>query len=146
MSLWAVNTTADIALTGTTAKTVLGADAAADSIITMEAIHLAFESVTASDGPALIEIISAAEEGTATSATPVNLRRGHIAASPFAGFINHTVEPSTVTVVQQFEYPAQGSVDIPLPFPVDSAVGGFLGVRVTTPENQNCRGHMIVRA
>lgn len=143
--LWAINTTADVAVT-TTAKTVLGVDAPANAVVRLRGVHLDFESVTASDGPALIEIISAAEEGTATSATPVALDRTHTATAAFQGQINHTIEPSSPTVVLQMQYPVQGSVDIPIPYPdgIKSAAGGFLGIRVTTPQSQNCRGYLLV--
>lgn len=146
MSSWAVNTSADVALTAATAKTVLGADAAANAVITLKAAHINFESVTASDVPALIELISAAEEGTASSVTPVNYNRSHTASPTFAGFENHTVEPASVTVVKSWQYPVQGGIDIPLPFltPIQSAAGGFLGFRVTTPQGQNCRMSMDV--
>lgn len=146
MSSWAVNTSADVALTAGAAKTVLGVDAAANAVVTLKAAHINFESTTASDGVALIELISAAEEGTASSVTPVNYTRSHTAAATCAGFENHTVEPATPTVVKSWQYPVQGGVDIPLPFltPVQSAAGGFLGFRVTAPQNQNCRMSMDV--
>lgn len=143
MALWYVNATGDIAVTNT-ASTVLGADAAANARIKLHGVHLNFESTTASDGLALVEIIRAAEEGTASSLTPVAVDGAHTASATFAGFHTHTVEPSSPTVVAAFQYPVQGAVDIPLPVPIESAAGGFLGVRVTTPQNQNMRGHLLI--
>lgn len=146
MALWAVNTTGDISLSIATAKTVLGVDAPANAVVKLRGVHLNFESTTATDGVALIEIIRAAEEGTATSATPVSLDGTHTPTASFGAFLDHSAEPSTPTIVAAYQYPVQGSVDIPLPFgePIRSAVAGFLGVRVTTPQAQSCRGHLIV--
>jgi len=147
MCFWAVSCGADVALVATTAKTVLGIDAAANAVVEISTAHINFESVTASDAVALIELISAAEEGTASGTPTVsNYNRSHTAAASFAAFENHSVEPGTPTVVKAWQYPVQGGVDIPLPFtrPVQSAPGGFLGFRVTSPQNQNCRISMDV--
>lgn len=145
MALWTVNATGDIAV-GTTAITILGVDAPASAVVKLRGVHLNFESATATDGLALIEIIRAAEEGTASSLTPVSVDGCHTASASFGAFHTHTVEPSTPTVVAAYQYPVQGAVDIPLPFtePIRSAVAGFLGIRVTTPQAQNCRGHLVV--
>lgn len=141
MSLWAVNTASDVALTATTAKTALGVKAAANSVVTMRAAHVNFESVTASDSPALIELVAGANDGTGTSETPVNYNRSHTASASYAAKSAYSAEPASLTVLKAWQYPVQGGVDIPLPImvPVQSAAGGFLGIRVTSPQNQNCR-------
>lgn len=145
MAHWSVNATGDIAV-GTTAVTILGVDAAANTVVKLRGVHLNFESTTATDGLALVEIIRAAEEGTASALTPVCLDGTHTPSAAFQAFHTHTAEPSSPTVVLAMQYPVQGSVDIPLPLldPIRSAIGGFLGVRVTTPQTQACRGYLLV--
>lgn len=146
MSQWAVTTAADVSLTGTTAKTVIGCKAPTGAVLTLNAIHVDFESVTASDALALIELVVGAADGTGTSTTPQNTNRSHTAAASFAAKEAYTVEPATLTVVKAWQYPVQGSVDIPLPVlkPYQTAAAGFIGVRVTTPQNQNCRASLDV--
>lgn len=146
MSQWSVTTPADVALTAATPRTVIGCKAPTGAVLTLNALHLDFESVTASDVLALIELVVGAADGTGTSLTPQNTNRAHTAAASFAAKDTYTVEPGTLTVVKAWQYPVQGSVDIPLPVlkPYQTAAAGFIGVRVTTPQNQNCRASLDV--
>lgn len=149
MSMWACSIQTDVSLSAATAKTVYGLKAPTGAIIELHEIHVDFESVTAADGPALIEIVRGAADGTGTPETPVNLKGGHTATASFTAASNYTVEPISLTVVREYQYPVQGSVDIPLAglgSVVESAVAGFLGVRITTPQAQSCRVSTLVRA
>lgn len=146
MSVWDANTGADVALTAATAKTVIGVKAPTGAIVTLPGVHISFESVTASDATALIEIVRGAADGTGTTVTPVNRKGGHTAAASFAAKHTYTVEPASLTVAKEYQYPVQGSAEIILDFgaPIESAVAGFIGVRVTTPAGQVCRASITV--
>ena len=141
MSLWAATTSSDVSLSATTAKTVIGIKAPSNAVVYIRNAHVNFESVTASDAVALIELVTGAADGTGTSETPVNYNRSHTAASSFTAKSNYTVEPASLTVLKAWQYPVQGAVDIPLPLlvPIQTAAGGFVGIRVTTPQAQSCR-------
>lgn len=144
MSLWAVTTSADVALSAATAKTFLGIKMPTGAVGSLRGIHIDFESVTAADGPALIELVTGAADGTGISETPVNWNRSHTAPASFTAKRDYSAEPGTLTVVKAWQYPVQGGVDIPLPLFVacQTAAAGFIGVRVTTPQAQNCRGSL----
>ena len=141
MSLWAITTSADVSLSAATAKTVLGFKAPSNAVITLRNAHINFESVTASDAVALIELVKGSADGTGTSETPINYNGAHTASCSFTAKHTYTVEPASLTVIKAWQYPVQGSADIPLPFfvPITSAAGGFIGFRVTTPQAQSCR-------
>lgn len=146
MSLWAVTTNADVALVATTAKTVVGVKAPSNAVVTVRGAHINFESVTASDVVALIELVTGANDGTGTSETPVNYNRSHTATASYTAKRDYSAEPASLTVLKAWQYPVQGGIDIPLPLltPVQTAAAGFVGLRVTTPQNQNCRASLDV--
>lgn len=146
MSLWAATTSADVALSAGVAKTVLGIKAPTGAVVTIPAIHINFESVTASDTPALVELVTGAADGTGTSETAINYNRSHTATASFTAKSTYTVEPASLTVVKAWQYPVQGGIDIPLPLlrVIQTAAGGFVGLRVTAPQGQNCRASMDV--
>lgn len=146
MSLWAATTAADVSLSATTAKTVIGIKMPSNAVGYVRGAHINFESVTASDAVALIELVTGAADGTGTSETPVNYNRSHTAAASFTAKSTYTVEPASLTVLKAWQYPVQGGVDIPLPLltPIATAAGGFVGLRVTTPQAQSCRASIDI--
>lgn len=140
----------NISLTAATAKTVAAVSTPSGGTrrARLVGFGLGFDSVTATDNSALIEVVRSdgTSAGTATSRTPVALDPGEPAAL-CSGFVNYTVEPTTLTVVREFRVtPVGGGVIYPLEF-LDAILAAvtskILGIRVTAAQAQsNVRGFL----
>jgi hypothetical protein len=126
-----------VALTASTAKTVLGAKAHANSGLLLKKLRVSFNSVTAADQPPLIEICyctwASNSPGTAsTSVTPLQVL-GRVITPGFTAGKTWTTEPTTLTPGDPIYIPPNGGAmyDVPLSDEWDCAVAEGFAIRVT---------------
>jgi len=138
---------AAVAVAAGVAKTVLQVATPATRRAKCLEIGVGFESVSATDGPALVELVRQTNAGTGTAATLVADDEGDPAALSSAKH-TMTVEPTGPTVLRQWIVPVQSGEFVyqcPAGDEVKMAVSGFLGLRVTCPQNQTCDPYMKIQ-
>lgn len=141
-----------VALAGATAKTILGAKAHANSGLQCTGFEVAFDGVTASAVPVLVELcyctFGANPPGTnSTSVTPAQMY-GRVLTAGFTGAKTWTAEPTTITVLKEWLMaPDKGLIayQFPLGQEPDTALGEGLALRLTAPAAVNVRGTMNVQ-
>ncbi len=142
----------NIALTATTAKTILGVKAHANSGILLVGLVVGFDGVTATDKQVVVEIcyctFGANSPGTNSTSVTVAQGSGRVLTAGFTMGKNWTTEPTTITVLKEIPLtPIGGSIlyDVPLGTEYDTALGEGLVVRCTAPtSNVNARATMSV--
>ena len=142
-----------IALTAATAKTILGAKAHANSGLQLKSFEVAFDGVTASAVPVLVEVcyntFGTNPPGTnSTSVTPVQVY-GRVLTAGFTAGKTWTAanEPTTISVIKEFLLaPDKGVIAYqwPLGQEPDTALGEGLSIRVNAPAGVNIRATMNV--
>lgn len=140
-----------IALSAATAKTILGAKAHANSGLQCKGFTVAFDGVTASAVPVLVEFcyctFGANPPGTnSTSVTPAQTY-GRVLTVGFTAGKTWTAgnEPTTITVLKEFLLaPDKGVIAYqwPLGQEPDTALGEGLAIRVNAPASVNVRATM----
>jgi hypothetical protein len=147
---YSVVTTADVALVATVAKTVLGVKSGAAFGVDVNAIALAFDGVTATDKPVLVEVcyctFATNPPGTAsTSRTPAQLY-GRTLAHGVTAASNWTTEPTAITVLEEHRLTPMGGTEfiyLPLDQSYDCALGEGFAIRLTAPTSAvNARATM----
>lgn len=126
--------------TGTALKTILSAIAPAQFGVDLKKFRISFEGVTASAVPVLVGIYSFTTDGTGTSGT-VNQIYGRSITAGFTTKYNYTVEPTTLTLIDQWTLtPVGGTMlyDFPLGDTPDCAVSNGFALRTTAPASVNC--------
>jgi len=140
-------TGAAVALAAATAKTILSVTAPAQFGVDLQKVRLAFDGVTASAVPVLVEICYStfATAGTTTAGT-VNQVYGRTVTAGFTTAYNYTAEPTALTVIESFLVtPAGGTVlyDWPLGTTPDTAVSNGFCLRLTAPAVVNARATFL---
>lgn len=138
-----------VALSATTAKTILGVKAHANSGVQLKSFKVGFDGVTASAVPVLIEIcyctFGANSPGTnSTSVTPAQIY-GRALTVGFTAGKNWTTEPTTITVLEEFLLTPNGgsfAYQWPLGQEPDAALAEGLVIRCTAPATVNVRASM----
>jgi hypothetical protein len=100
-----VETTADVALTAATAKSILSAIAPAAGAIRLVEISVSFDGTSATAEPVTIELCKSTEAGagTATTQTPVQSGGTPSGKTPRStGKRNFSGEPSVLTVIKRW--------------------------------------------
>lgn len=147
---YSVATGAAVALSAATAKTVLFVVAPAQFGVDLKKYRVAFDGVTASAVPVLVEIcaLTAASNSTAgtgnTTATVAQVYGRAITAGFTAGY-NATSEPTVLSVVDSFLMTPNGGVvlyDFPLGDTPDNDVSKGFAIRCTAPAAVNVRATM----
>lgn len=149
---YAVRTSAAVALSAATAKTVLMVIAPSTFGVDLKKFKLSFDGITASAVPVLVELVTSTN---ATNSTPgtnntnenanINQLYGRAIVAGFTAFSASTSEPTVLTVIDSFLItPTGGTVfyDYPLGDTPDTAVSIGIGLRVTAPATVNCRATM----
>ncbi len=138
-------TTGAAVSTGTALKTILTVIAPAQFGVDLKKIRLAFDGVTASAVPILVELWRFTTDGTGTSGT-VNQIYGKTITPGFTTKYNYTAEPTGLTgpLDQWLQDPNKGVViyDWPLGDTPDTAVSEGFALRTTAPATVNCRAAM----
>lgn len=141
---YSVVTTAAVALSAATAKTILGVKAGAAFGIDAQRVTVSFDGVTASAVPVLVEVCYAtfATNGpgtNSTSRTPAQIY-GRTLASGVTAASNWTAEPTVLTVLHQMDLTPNGGLVI-FEFPpekaYDTALGEGIAIRCTAPAAVN---------
>jgi hypothetical protein len=144
-----VSTSAAVALTGGAAKTCLMVITPAQFGGALRKARIAFDGVTASAVPALVEVV---QSTNATNSTPgtnntnenanIFQYKGRSITAGFTAFSASTSEPTVLTVMDSWLLtPAGGLVvyDFPLGDEIECNVSAGLGVRINAPANVNTR-------
>lgn len=146
---YSIQTGGVVALAATTAKTILGVMAGASFGVELQYFSVAFDGVTASAVPVLIEIcyctFATNPPGTAsTSVTPVQ-DYGRVIASGTTAAKTWSTEPTVLSTMDEFLLTPNGGLvkwQWPLGQAPDSAVSQGFAIRCTAPANVNVRAAM----
>jgi hypothetical protein len=148
--------TSAVALTAATAKTIWYVNAAAANQPTFVEFAVAFDGVTASNTPALVEIVygtkaSNSTPGTgSTTFTPLQTRGWPVQTSQQTAANACSSEPTVLTTNRQWLLSPNGGLLV-IQFPLGreptaiasgtAASGNQIGMRVTAPQTVNVRGY-----
>src|SRR4051812_21548937 len=107
-------TSGSVALAAATAKTVLNIIAPAQFGIDLRSIEIAFDGVTASNVPVLVEICSSTQgaAGTTGSTPTVNQVYGRAITAGFTAGAAYSAEPTTLTAIDAFTLSPNGGLVI----------------------------------
>jgi hypothetical protein len=144
---YSASTGAAVALAAATAKTVLNVIAPASFGVDLTKIRLAFDGVSATAVPVLVELCysTQAANGTGSTSATVNQIYGRTILAGFTAFYGYATEPTALTVIDSYLVsPYSGTViyDYPLGTTPDTAVSNGLCLRLTAPAAVNVRATM----
>ena len=148
MATYTVESTADIALTAATAKTILMYICAANTPAKVVELSVTFDGVTAAAEPVTVELVSStqATAGTSTSHTMVQVSGATRTAQGTAAR-NYTAEPTVLTCLKRWlVHPTAGLV-VQFPLgrePQQNTTADGLGIRCTAPAGVNAQGYLEV--
>lgn len=143
---YVIETTADVALSAATAKTILSIINAANALIRLTEASVSFDGISSTAEPVTVEICFSTEAGagTATSHTIVQTR-GATRTVQATAKRNFTAEPSVLTVIRQWLIHPQTGMTYPLPLGRELeqvTTADAIVMRCTAPAVVNVRGHM----
>lgn len=147
---YSTQTGAAVALSAATAKTVLAVIAPAQFGVDLVSYEIAFDGVTASAVPVLVEICQStfatnSTPGTANTAGTVTQTAGRAITPGFTSFYASTSEPTVLVPVDSFTMTPNGGTvirDYNGNTP-DSAVSAGFVIRCTAPAAVNVRATMF---
>lgn len=135
-----------VALSAATAKSVVGVLGAATDTIAVVEFGVSFNSVTATDVPATVELGVISALGTTTAFTPVQNAGPYVLASSATAGYNATVEPTYQRIIETFYVPVNYGLFVkqyPLnQEPVQQAASQGFAVRVTSPSAASCFAYL----
>lgn len=145
---YVAETTADVALTAATAKTILSVINAANGLIRLVEMSVSFDGVSATAEPVTVELCSStqATAGTTTAHTIVQ-SRGATRTVQATAARNYTAEPTVLTVIRQWLVHPQTGITVQFPLgrePEQTTTADALCIRCTAPATVNARGYMEV--
>lgn len=142
-------TEAAVALTGGAAKSVLGVTGPAQFGVDLQSFWVAFDGVTATAVPVLIEVMYATfatnAPGTASTGVGEQQNYGRTITPGFVAARNWTTEPTVLSLIKEFLLTPNGGLvayDWPLGRTPDSAVSQGFVIRCTAPAAVNVRASM----
>lgn len=141
---YTASTEGAVALVGGTAKSVLAVIAPAQFGVDLKAIKVAFDGVTSSAVPALIELVLFTTDGTGTGVT-VDQIYGRAITAGFTAKKNYSVEPTTATALDEYLLTPDGGTlfeRFPLGESPDSPVSQLIAIRINAPAAVNARATM----
>jgi hypothetical protein len=134
----ATNSTA-VAVSAATVKTVIAVLGSGADTISLKQVRVSFNSVTATDVPALVELGITTTLGTGTAFTPVQIIGSTVASSCTAAY-NHSGEPTYSRIFFSHYLPVNnGFVDWYYPLGEEPACDPSQGfaIRITAPQAQS---------
>lgn len=147
---WTIVTGGAVSLSAATAKSILGAKAHANSSVDLQKAIVAFDGVTASAVPVLVELCYAtfATNGPGTNSTSVTptASYGRQTTVGWTAAKTWTTEPTVLTVLEEELLTPNGGLVIynwPLGQTYDSALGEGFVIRCTAPATVNVRATML---
>lgn len=135
MPIYIAPTTAAVALTASTTKTIVQVATPSTRRLRVKEWGISFDGTDATKAPILVQLVTASTSGTSTSVTPVAAVAADPAALCSAGY-NFTVEPTFGSILwQEGITPAGGfdRVQLPLGEEFTIAVSSWVGLRCVTP-------------
>lgn len=145
------NTEGAVALSAATAKTVLGVKAHANSGLLLQQAKVAFDGVTASAVPVLIELCYATwatnSPGTNSTSTTPRQTMGRVLTAGFTSGKTWTAEPTALTALDEWLLTPNGGaawIDLPLGTEYDCALAEGFCLRLTAPAAENARAGFTV--
>lgn len=146
---YTTNTEGAVALAAGTAKSVIGVKGHANFGVDLIGFDVAFDGVTASAVPVLIELsyctFATNSPGTNSTSTTLDQTYGRVTAAGFTAGKNWTAEPTTVTPFREFLLTPNGGLlvyEYPLGNSPDSAVAEGFVLRLNAPAIVNVRATM----
>lgn len=142
----AQNTSAAVALSAATAKTVVGVMGTAATTLALFRWRVSFNSVTATDAPALVEVGIITAAGTVGTAFTPSQISGQPLASVAAGGYNHSAEPTYNRLVESLYVPVNNGVyeyTFSLGTEPTCAVSQGFAIRVTSPAAASCYAQLV---
>lgn len=143
---YVTSTEGAVALAAGVAKSIIGVNAPTQFGVDLKKLRVAFDGVTASAVPVLIELcystFAANVPGTNSTATTVDQAYGRPIVAGFTAAKNWTTEPTVLTALDEWLLsPAGGTViyDFPLGDTPDSAVSNGFTLRLNAPAIVNVR-------
>lgn len=148
---YAITTEGAVALAAATAKSILGAKAAADFGLQVKGLEVSFDGVSASAVPVLVELCYATfatnAPGTNSTGTTERNLYGRALAAGFTGAHTWTTEPTVLTVIKELLLTPNGGTLIyqfPLGTEPDCALGEGFVIRCTAPAIVNVRASLTL--
>lgn len=143
---YVAETTADVALTAATAKTILSVINASNGLIRIVEMSVSFDGTSATAEPVTVELCSStqATAGTNTSHTIVQ-SRGPTRTVQATAARNYTAEPTTLTVIKQWLVHPQTGITVQFPLgrePEQVVTADAICIRCTAPAGVNARAHL----
>lgn len=143
---YVAETTADVALSAATAKTILSVINASNGLIRLTELSVSFDGTSSTAEPVTVELCSStqATAGTSTSHTIVQCR-GATRTVQATAARNYSAEPTALTVIRQWLIHPQTGLTIPFPLgrePEQVTTADALCIRCTAPATVNVRGHL----
>lgn len=142
----AQNTSVGVSLSAATAKTVVGAMGTAATTLALFRWRVSFNSVTATDVPALVEVGIITAAGTVGTAFTPSQIAGQALASVAAAGYNHSVEPTYNRMVDVLYVPVNNGVyeyTFSLGMEPACAVSQGFAIRVTSPSAVTCLAEIV---
>jgi len=148
---YSVQTEGAVALTAATAKTIIGAKAHANSGLQLKGFMVAFDGVTASAVPVLVEVMYSTwatnPPGTNSTATTPRQSYGRVLAAGFTSGKTWTAEPTVLTPIEEFLLAADKGLiayQWPLGQEPDCALAEGFVIRCNAPAAVNVRATMLL--
>lgn len=149
---YACNTEGAVALAAATAKCVVGVKAHANSGLMLCGFTLAFDGVTASAVPVLVEVMYSTwatnSPGTNSTSTTPRQVNGRVLTAGFTSGKTWTTEPTALTACfPEFLLTPNGGMftyNFPLGTEPDTALAEGFVIRLTAPAAVNARAGLIV--
>jgi hypothetical protein len=143
---YTVETTADVALSAATAKTILNVIAGSNALVRICEIGVSFDGISSTDEPVVVELCSStqATSGTSTSQSPVQMR-GPTRTVQASGARNYTAEPTVLTVIKRWLVHPQTGIIVQFPLgrePEQTTTADGLCIRCTAPAAVNAQGYI----
>lgn len=137
---FAITTSAEVALSAATEKTILQIVAPTNTILAIQGFDISFDGISNTAEPVMVKLVRTTTAGTGTSRTPLATKDRSTALAA-TGTENHTVEGTNGNIVRIFHvHPQAGALN---PFPLTDAEvevpgAGRLALKVTAPATVNC--------
>jgi hypothetical protein len=149
---YTVSTSSAVSLTAATAKTALMVITPSTFGGDLKKFRVSFTGVTATDAPALVELVTSTNAtnstpGTGNTSETSNIVQvyGRSITTGFTAFSASTSEPTVLTVVERFTLTPTGGTlfyDFPLGDTPDWAVSAGIGLRITAAASVSARCSM----
>lgn len=143
---YTVETTADVALTAATKKTILSVIAGANALIRLVEFGVSFDGTSATAEPVTVELEGSTEAGAGTSTTqnPVQMR-GPTRTVQASGKRNFTAQPSALTAWKRWLVHPQTGIEMQYPLgrePEQITTADAIVLSCTAPATVNAQGYI----